>query len=65
VFFPATAVGYAWVMDEDSLAKTLMHRLNLPEEPIKIDQDEDGKFEATELDGDVATKSESQDQKAE
>jgi hypothetical protein len=41
--FPTTDETNAGTKEEDSLAKTLMHRLNLPEEPIKIDEDEDVK----------------------
>ena len=41
--FPSAGDTDAGEKEEDSLAKTLMHRLNLPEEPIKIDEDEDAK----------------------
>jgi hypothetical protein len=41
--FPTADETNAEAKEEDSLAKTLMHRLNLPEEPIQIDEDEDGK----------------------
>jgi hypothetical protein len=42
--FPSSDETNAGAKEEESLAKTLMHRLNLPEEPIKMDED-DGKVE--------------------
>ena len=45
--FPTADQTNAEAKEEDSLAKTLMHRLNLPDEPIKIDDDEDGKASAS------------------
>jgi hypothetical protein len=39
--FPSANDPDAGDKEEDSLAKTLMHRLNLPEEPIKMDEEED------------------------
>lgn len=49
--FPAADDTNADAKEEDSLAKTLMHRLNLPEEPIKLDDDEDDKEATEEKDG--------------
>ncbi len=45
--FPTEGETNTHAKEEDSLAKTLMHRLNLPEEPIKIDDDEDGNVGAS------------------
>lgn len=36
--YPASTDGSLGSADEDSLAKTLLHRLNLPEEPIVRDE---------------------------
>jgi len=36
--YPASTDGSQGSADEDSLAKTLLHRLNLPEEPIVRDE---------------------------
>ncbi len=45
--FPTEGETNAHAKEEDSLAKTLMHRLHLPEEPIKIDDDEDGNVDTS------------------
>jgi hypothetical protein len=39
--YPASTDGSQASAEEDSLAKTLLHRLNLPEEPIGRDEDEE------------------------
>jgi|SRR5580658_235056 hypothetical protein len=39
--YPASTDGSQATVDEDSLAKTLLRRMNLPEEPIKRDEEED------------------------
>jgi hypothetical protein len=39
--FPATSESKEGTPEEDSLAKTLLTRLNIPLEPIKHDEDED------------------------
>lgn len=52
--FPTVGESNAEAKEEDSLAKTLMHRLNLPEEPIKLDEDEDGNTVMGHKDGEGA-----------
>jgi hypothetical protein len=49
--FPATSESKEGTPEEDSLAKTLLTRLNIPLEPIKHDEDEDD--EPLELGGPV------------
>jgi hypothetical protein len=49
--FPATTESKEGTPEEDSLAKTLLTRLNIPLEPIKHDEDEDD--EPLELGGPV------------
>jgi hypothetical protein len=39
--YPPVTDGSMSSSDEDCLAKTLLHRLNLPEEPIKQDEDDE------------------------
>jgi hypothetical protein len=39
--FPPATDGSESTSEEDSLAKTLLHRLNLPEEPIKPEDDDE------------------------
>jgi hypothetical protein len=39
--YPASTDGSQASAEEDSLAKTLLHRLNLPEEPIGRDEEEE------------------------
>jgi hypothetical protein len=39
--YPASTDGSQATTDEDSLAKTLLRRLNLPEEPIARDEEDD------------------------
>jgi len=39
--FPPATDGSESTSEEDSLAKTLLHRLNLPEEPIKHEDDDE------------------------
>ena len=39
--YPPVTDGSMSSSDEDCLAKTLLHRLNLPEEPIKLDEDDE------------------------
>lgn len=39
--YPASTDGSQASAEEDSLAKTLLHRLNLPEEPIARDEDDE------------------------
>jgi hypothetical protein len=46
--FPGTeADGLQATSEEDCFAKTLLHRLNLPQEPVKRDEDEAAKPEAS------------------
>ncbi|HTS37817.1 MAG TPA: hypothetical protein VMH04_19235 [Candidatus Solibacter sp.] len=39
--FPANTDGSVATDEEDCLAKTLLQRLNLPTEPVKLDEDDD------------------------
>ena len=39
--YPASTDGSHASAEEDSLAKTLLHRLNLPEEPIARDEEDE------------------------
>jgi hypothetical protein len=39
--YPAATDGSQATVEEDSLAKTLLHRLNLPEEPIARDEEDE------------------------
>jgi hypothetical protein len=39
--FPGNADGSVATDEEDCLAKTLLQRLNIPTEPVKLDEDED------------------------
>jgi hypothetical protein len=39
--YPPVTDGSMSSSDEDCLAKTLLHRLNLPEEPIKLEEDDE------------------------
>jgi len=39
--YPASGDGSQATAEEDSLAKTLLHRLNLPEEPIARDEEDE------------------------
>jgi hypothetical protein len=39
--YPASTDGSQATVDEDSLAKTLLRRMNLPEEPIARDEEDD------------------------
>ncbi len=45
--YPAATDGNQATADEDCLAKTLLHRLNLPEEPITHDEDDKPKAETS------------------
>ena len=39
--YPESTDGSQATVDEDCLARTLLHRLNLPEEPIARDEEDD------------------------
>jgi hypothetical protein len=45
--YPPATDGNQATADEDCLAKTLLHRLNLPEEPITHDEDDKPKAETS------------------
>ena len=44
--YPAQADQDAATADEDCFAKTLLHRLNIPDEPIRHEEDEESKAAA-------------------
>jgi hypothetical protein len=50
--------------DEDCLAKTLLQRLNIPDEPIRRDEDEESKAAASEAKGDTKVTSEDAEENA-
>src|SRR5579863_1623552 len=54
--YPPQADQDAASADEDCLAKTLLHRLNIPDEPIRRDEDEEPKAAGSEAKGDTRAK---------
>lgn len=53
--YPALTDGTFATEDEDCLAKTLLNRLNLPDKPIALDEEDDaGKVEGPGVEGNAA-----------
>ena len=55
--YPAQADRDSATADEDCFAKTLLHRLNIPEEPIRHEEDEETKAAAEPVSGECEGKS--------